>query len=115
MFNLTSLKNHDYAKEEEALANFKEFGAVGVLVRISDKFKRLKNKMWDKQEFVVDESLKDTQMDLAVYAVIMMIITEQEEKERIGKKRQITAMQAALPDLSDANYLEAEVKRFGKK
>jgi IS4 transposase len=85
MFQLTSKKNHDYAKEEEALANFKEFGAVGVLVRISDKFKRLKNKMWDKQDYIVDENLRDTQMDLAVYSVIMMIVTEEEEKDRLSK------------------------------
>lgn len=82
MYELTSKKNHDYATQNEALANFKEFGSVGVLVRISDKFKRLKNKMWDKQDFIVDESLHDTMIDLANYAVIMMIITEEEQKAK---------------------------------
>jgi hypothetical protein len=74
MFELTSAKNHDYAREEEALANFKEFGAVGVLVRLSDKFQRIKNALWFKRNFVVKESIEDTMLDQAVYSVILLIL-----------------------------------------
>jgi hypothetical protein len=74
MFDLTSVKNHDYAREDEALANFKEFGSVGVLIRISDKFQRIKNALWFKRSFVVKESIEDTMLDQAVYSVILLVL-----------------------------------------
>jgi hypothetical protein len=84
MLKLTTAKNHDYAREDEALANFKEFGAVGVLVRISDKLQRIKNALWFKRNFVVaDENIEDTMMDLAIYSVIMLILLQNERQEKV--------------------------------
>jgi hypothetical protein len=80
MFRITSIKNHDYSPGDEALANFNEFGAAGVLVRISDKTKRLKTAIWHKQNYLVNESVIDTVTDLAVYSIIMRILIEEEEK-----------------------------------
>lgn len=81
MYKLTEAKNHDYAREEEALANFKEFGAIGVLVRLSDKFQRIKNALWFKREFVVAENLEDTMLDQAVYSVILLILHHKEMQD----------------------------------
>lgn len=78
---LHSKKNHDYAGEDP-LSNFKiseKFGIPawkGALVRLSDKVSRV----WEfakKEKFEVsDETFKDTLMDLAVYALITIILYE---------------------------------------
>jgi hypothetical protein len=81
MFRITSIKNHDYSPGDEALANFNEFGAAGVLVRISDKTKRLKTALWHKQDYLVNETVIDTVTDLAVYSVILRILAEEEAKK----------------------------------
>ena len=46
--------------------NIAEFGELGVLVRLSDKFARLKNQSKD----FADESIIDTYMDIIGYALI---------------------------------------------
>jgi len=86
MFSTTKSKNKDYSPGDSALGNFDEFGAVGVLIRIGDKFKRLKTNLWHKQAYVVNESVIDTTMDMAVYSVIMRILIEEEAK-RFKRKR----------------------------
>ena len=86
MFEITRTKNSDYARKDEALANFKRFGALGVLVRISDKYERVFNAMWHQHKFLVDESLTDTVMDMAVYSIIMLVLLEEEEKDLKDKK-----------------------------
>jgi hypothetical protein len=81
MYKLTSLKNQDYSPGDEALDNFKEYGTAGVLVRLSDKAKRLKNKIWHKHDYVVNETVMDTAIDQAVYSVILVIMLEEEAKK----------------------------------
>jgi DNA-binding transcriptional MerR regulator len=63
-------KNADYATEADVFRNFRTFGGLGILVRMSDKLARLRN-FEEKAEFSVsDESLRDTIEDLINYAVI---------------------------------------------
>lgn len=53
--------------------NIAEFGDFGVLVRMGDKFARLKNLyLSGSGEDVSDESVEDTLMDVANYAIIML-------------------------------------------
>jgi hypothetical protein len=53
--------------------NIAEFGDFGVLVRMGDKFARLKNLYLEGQGGDVrDESVEDTLMDIANYAIIML-------------------------------------------
>lgn len=69
-------KNHDYAGNEDPLANFREcerFGvgmAEGIMVRLSDKWSRLVTLFNDSPE-VVDESFLDTVEDMQVYLGIL--------------------------------------------
>ena len=52
-------------------------------MRISDKFNRLKNIMRaDVQAQVKDESIKDTILDLACYAVMLAIEVEMRENSQ---------------------------------
>lgn len=77
-------KNFNYAKQGDPLSNFRmceEFGVpatVGTMVRISDKYSRLTQLMKGKKD-MVGESLKDTFMDMAVYALLEIVLLEEEE------------------------------------
>lgn len=64
----TFLKKHrDYGK-----GNILEIGEMGITFRIAEKVSRLKN-LLAKQDGPANESLDDTWMDIAVYAVIAML------------------------------------------
>ena len=69
-------KNQDYGDSfSEAHA---EFGPIAGLVQIGHKYNRLKNILTgDKLELQVeDESLSDTLMDLANYAILLLMEIE---------------------------------------
>lgn len=66
MEDLHSRKNHDYG--DSFAKSFGEFGLVAAVVRMSDKMERLKSLC--KGAALVDESVRDTLVDLACYAVM---------------------------------------------
>ncbi|NLJ84758.1 MAG: DUF1599 domain-containing protein [Halanaerobiaceae bacterium] len=72
-------KNHDYG--DSFGDTFRKLGIISAVTRITDKTNRLQS-LCRKQQKVNDESIRDTLMDLANYA-IMTIIELDEEKERI--------------------------------
>jgi hypothetical protein len=77
---LHSRKNHDYAKTGEPLSNFTRSRALGVepwrgvLVRMSDKWSRIEQLASGKT--AKNESLRDSLVDLAVYALIDVLLLE---------------------------------------
>jgi hypothetical protein len=76
-----SNKSHDYGGKEKPLSNLDEFGWKGVIVRLGDKFCRLKN-FYRQGEFKVKgENLIDTFMDMAIYSLLGIIEYEQENKK----------------------------------
>ena len=63
-------KNADYGNSFSK--TFEEFGMTSTIVRLSDKLERLKT--LSKQEAKVkDESIQDTVMDIAVYAMLTLM------------------------------------------
>jgi len=66
-------KHHDYGE-----GNLREFGAYGILVRASDKIARLKTLTVHEAE-VRDETVTDTWLDLAGYAVQALIMLRGEK------------------------------------
>ncbi len=78
---LHSRKNHDYAPSEEPLANFRMAEKLGVppwkgvLVRMSDKWSRIQQLSNGKSP--KNESLRDSLIDLAVYALIDVLLIEE--------------------------------------
>ena len=73
MLGLTTKKNADYGSTVDPFANFRTFGELGILVRMSDKFSRLRTALYEKRELQVsDETIEDTALDLAVYAVLLI-------------------------------------------
>lgn len=63
-------KNHDYACEDDPYRNFRTFGTLGVLVRLSDKLSRLRSFEENGSFAVEDEKLLDTVRDAINYLVI---------------------------------------------
>lgn len=59
-------KNHDYGNSFDQ--SLKEFGLVAALVRMNDKFNRLKS--LSTKEAEVNESIDDTLLDLANYCIM---------------------------------------------
>lgn len=72
MLSITTAKNNDYGGADDPFKNFREFGELGFLVRMSDKFARLKTAIVEKRKFEVDESLEDTTIDLANYCLLLL-------------------------------------------
>ena len=87
--DLHSRKNADYSKDDDPYSNFfvvEEVGVpayIGVFVRMSDKWERLKNLLAKGEEnrAVKEEGLIDTARDLAVYSLIFVTLL---------KKRNVT-------------------------
>lgn len=74
-------KNHDYSGKKDPYSSFRDFGWKGVVVRIGDKYHRIKNFSAQENLEVKDETIMDTLQDLAVYAVIAAIMYEKEKEE----------------------------------
>ena len=72
-------KGHDYSGMGDTLDNLREFGWRGVVVRIGDKFKRLKHFCKQGKLEVKDESIEDTMNDLINYAYYVLIMYHQEK------------------------------------
>ena len=62
-------KNHDYGNS--FAKTYEEFGLVSAVVRMNDKMERLKSLL--KAQAKVDESVRDTLMDLANYSVMTVM------------------------------------------
>ena len=77
---LAGRKNADYAQVDDALENFRDFGFFGVVVRLNDKFKRLKNIVQKGGEREVeDETIEDTLRDICNYSAIAYVMRQQEK------------------------------------
>lgn len=88
--DLHDRKNANYAKDNDPLSNFRmceEFGVpatMGTMVRISDKYARITQLMSGKRD-EVGESIKDTLQDMAVYALLEIILIEEEEAKNLNR------------------------------
>jgi hypothetical protein len=73
-------KNADYG---DAFANY---GPIGVLVRIGDKINRLMSVTKNGINFIKDEKIRDTLIDLHNYsAMAVMLLDESEKLEILGE------------------------------
>ena len=73
MLDITTKKSSDYGGTSDPFKNFRTFEELGILVRMSDKFARLRTAIQEKRKFeVADESVEDTCLDLANYALLLL-------------------------------------------
>lgn len=63
-------KNHDYGNSFDQ--SIDEFGLVAAVVRIGDKMNRIKS-LIKKEAKVSNESIKDTLLDMANYAILTLM------------------------------------------
>ena len=66
-------KNHDYG--DSFGKGYAEYGMVMAVIRLEDKLNRLKS-LIKAESLVKDESMNDTLMDLANYAIMTVIERE---------------------------------------
>lgn len=84
-------KNSDYNNDSSGYENIIESEEIGipawkgVLVRMSDKWGRIKTLAKGKEALVKDESIKDTLKDLANYSLICIELIEREESKNGNK------------------------------
>lgn len=82
-------KNHDYG--DSFHDTFVEEGAAMARIRLSDKLNRFKKlSREDSEQKVNDESIRDTLLDLANYAIMtvmeMDILAEEDKRVRLGEE-----------------------------
>lgn len=71
-------KNKDYGNSFSE--QFKEYGLVSSCIRLEDKMRRLKKLTMSSEIYVKDESIRDTLLDMAGYAILT--INELDNKEK---------------------------------
>lgn len=71
-------KNHDYG--DSFGKGYAEYGMVMAVIRLEDKLNRLKS-LIKAESLVKDESMNDTLMDLANYAIMTVIERERTTDE----------------------------------
>lgn len=99
-------KGHDYSGAADTLDNLREFGSLGILVRIGDKFKRLKHFYSQKTLRTADEKIIDTMDDLINYSLYLRIMHEQEHS--LGRKRLYIAGSIRGPKGDSATIADME-------
>jgi hypothetical protein len=77
-------KNNDYTVSDDPFDNFMAVellgvcpAEIGLLTRMTDKFKRVISLIKGKQAMVTDESVEDTLLDLANYAILLKLLRQQ--------------------------------------
>lgn len=71
-YRLCEQKNQDYSSDSDPFANFRMFGELGFLVRMSDKLSRLKQYIERGKLSVEDETVVDSLQDLSNYANLLI-------------------------------------------
>lgn len=80
LYDLYKKKNNDYG--DSFHISFKEEGMAMARIRIGDKFNRFKTLTKGKNPEIKDESIRDTLIDLANYAI--MTIMEMDKEKNNG-------------------------------
>lgn len=79
--NLYEAKNRDY--NDSFGTSFEKWGLPMSCIRLGDKLNRLESFAQQKKMFVEDESVKDTLMDLANYAIMTLVELELDQKKKV--------------------------------
>lgn len=80
-------KTHDYSDEADPFANFRECegfdvpAELGVLIRMSDKFARLKNYFRKGTLRTRGEGVKDALVDIMNYCAVLYALLDNDRKE----------------------------------
>lgn len=67
-------KGHDYAGDGDTFGNLRDFGWKGIIVRLGDKYHRLKNFCLSGHLKIKDENIEDTLKDLINYGFLTLVL-----------------------------------------
>ena len=80
MYRMFAAKDMDYGLQNISLGgdltkeNDKKFSLTGLAIRLTDKISRLRNLLANGRNFVKDEGMEDTFIDIANYGIIGMLV-----------------------------------------
>lgn len=94
-------KGHDYAGDDDCMENLRVFGFAGAVVRIGDKFFRLKNFVKSGKLYVKDESVIDTLRDLRNYGYLAEILYRYEKPDKDNDEEWKNARDAYSGEMKD--------------
>ena len=103
MKNTHDAKRHDYANTDDVFAYCRTCEQAGIpawkgcCVRIGDKFSRIMGFAKKEKLKVKDESIKDTLIDMANYALIALILYEEEQEYGVDKERELSEKKPIEP------------------
>jgi len=67
----------DRKQQDYGAGNIAKFGTFGIIVRLTDKFERLKNLFGQgRKRRAINESIEDTLRDISNYAIIALIVEQ---------------------------------------
>ncbi len=89
---LMDKKQQDYGSK-----NISSFGTFGVVVRMNDKFERIKNLFNNKRKRAVNESIHDSFRDISNYAIIALMLEQGKWPNSELKIQKITSLPIPLP------------------
>ena len=84
---LHDAKNHDYATAENPYKNLEEVLSIGIepwrgiVIRLMDKFERVKQYCVNGELAIKSEGLEDTLKDIAVYSSLAVILFRKEQEQ----------------------------------
>lgn len=95
MYETFKKKRNDYGPSTRE--TWEKYGPVSMLVRMDDKMNRFKNlAIDDTKRLVEDESIKDTLLDLANYALITILELEHIEAQNRMKSAVICGIEVEV-------------------
>lgn len=71
---LENIKLLDNKQLDYGSKNISGFGTFGVVVRMNDKFERVKNLYNNRRKKAVNESIRDSFRDISNYAIIALLV-----------------------------------------
>ena len=83
MYDLYERKNNDYGSAIEA--SIRELGLIYTVCLLNNKMLRIKNLVVNDKRPMVDESIRDTLLDMAGYAIETVRVIDQLEREKRGE------------------------------
>jgi hypothetical protein len=119
MKDIHKRKNAGYAGDcDDPWANFRQSELFGIssfdgcMIRLSDKFIRVANLRKNLNNDKVGESIKDTLIDLANYAIIAYCLYEEEEEKKQKGECNENIVSTKESNLKDSHeYFKTEVLR----
>ena len=100
MADLHEKKSSDYG--DSFGISVRKYGMIAALTRISDKFNRIENLILHPDKEVKNESLKDSLIDMACYAVLTLIELQKKDDKLTTLNREF--VDACMNDLFKINY-----------